>query len=277
MPNVKINTPWLFMVNAGALGDIVAATPTLKYAIENIWNKPDSIYNVMIKEYFIPLLHFVPISRIRILGKEGFESKIATTAVWLNDIKDSPNGPTADINPLRMSLIDYASIKLLGTVLPLEHKNYPKISTNGTNISKFKLPERYVCICATEVNKNRALPAAEIVKLSEYLLSVGITPVYLGKSERPFETFGAGTQYGVAPKAIPGVIDLIDKTSLLEAAKVMAKSECVVGADTGLIHLAACSDVRIILLLYDCQTRSQNACTPQSIRMELCTNCSRFG
>ena len=39
----RTGTPWGFILNSGAIGDIVAATPVIKFAVEKIWNNSEAI------------------------------------------------------------------------------------------------------------------------------------------------------------------------------------------------------------------------------------------
>jgi len=242
MTNVR-HDPYCFIINAGALGDSLSAAPALKYAIENIFT--NGKYEVMLHDYLRPLFPFIPEENVIYFGK-GKDLSEPHIVVHYYDVIDSPTGPTANLNPLRMSLTDYSSIKLLGLLLKDEDKNYPKLPLDNIDISKFELPENYACILTTALHKNRSLPRTDVYRIANYLLKKGITPVFMGKATRIIDTFGSTPRYGVSPPAKEGMIDLVDKTSLMEAAKVMSNAICVVGADTGLIHLAATTDVPII-------------------------------
>jgi len=89
--------------------------------------------------------------------------------------------------------------------------------------------------------ENRAMLASTFNGIKDYLISRGITPVFLGNDKVGTRkvSFEAGYDYR-------GGIDLRGKTTLLEAAKVMSKSEVVVGLDNGLLHLAATTEAPIV-------------------------------
>ena len=239
----KKNDPYCWIINAGALGDSISATPALKWAIENIFVNGD--YYVMLHDYLRPLFHFIPEENIIYFGK-GKDLTEPHCVVHYYDVIKTDTGPSATLNPLRMSLTDYSSIKLLGLILKDEDKNYPKMPLDNVDISKFELPEKYACILTTSLHKNRSLPRTDVYRIANYLIKKGITPVFMGKATRIIDTFGSTPRYGTSPPTKEGMLDLVDKTTIVEAAKVMAGAICVVGADTGLIHLAATTDVPII-------------------------------
>ena len=235
--------PHIFILNAEALGDIISTRPALKYAVENIFTV--ATYAVMMHRQFRFLFPFIPEDNVFYFGAEK-RFDFQPIVVYMYDQIPSNVPLSAFLNPLRMSLIDYSSVKLLGTLLPDEHKNYPKLELDWVDITKFKLPSRYACILPTVLHKNRGLPRVEAYRIANHLIKKGITPIFLGKNTSIIDTFNKSKYSSISPPANDGTIDLIDKTSLPEATKIMAGAEYVIGVDTGLIHLAACTDVKII-------------------------------
>ena len=235
--------PHCFILNAGALGDTIASTPVLKYAIENLFT--DGKYQVMMHEHYRCLFPFIPDENIFYFGV-GKNLHEPYVVVYMYDQIPSNVPLSAFLNPLRMTLIDYSSVKLLGMLLHDEHRSYPKLDLSSTDISKFKLPEKYVCLLPTILHKNRGLPQNTSYRLAYHFQKRGMTPVFLGKNTTITDTFNKSTYSSRSPTAGQGMIDLIDQTSILEAAKIMEGSQCVFGMDTGLIHLAAMTDVKIV-------------------------------
>lgn len=242
MENTK-HKPHCFILNAEALGDIIATVPAMKYAAEQVFI--DGKYQIMMHKQFRFLFPFIPEDNIFYFGKEKHLHE-PYVLVYLYD-QIPPNVPlSAFLNPLRMLLIDYASVKLLGILLPENHRNYPRIPLNDIDVSKFNLPTRYACILSTILHKNRGMPRIEVYRIAHHLVKQGITPVFIGKNTTINDTFNRSQYSSVSTPAKEGMIDLVDATSLQEAAKIMADAECVIGIDTGLIHLASCTDVKII-------------------------------
>lgn len=111
---------------------------------------------------------------------------------------------------------------------------------------QFNLPEKYAVITTGVTTNSRKVKPAYWNMIIEYVVSKGLTPVFLGKSvtqtgnARNIHTeWGAGTRFDLG-------MDLRDKTSLMEAAAVMSRAQLVVGHDNGLLHLAACTEVPIV-------------------------------
>ena len=239
----QLTTPHVFILNAGSVGDTIASLPVLKYAADNIFK--DGKYKIMTHEHLRPLFQFIPEDNVIYFGK-GMELTEPHVVMYYYNVENPEYQGISGFNNLKMSLVDYVSVKFLSKLLPEEHKNYPKLDLSDVDISEFNLPEKYVCILSTSLHKNRSLPRADVYRIANYLIKQGITPVFMGKSTRIIDTFGATPRYGISPPAKEGMLDLVDKTTIMQAAKVMSNAMAVVGADTGLIHLAACTDVKIV-------------------------------
>ena len=241
------NEPIVFINNAGALGDCVATTPVIKYAIENIW--ANGKYRLMVNDYFKCLFPFVPEDKFLPMTKHSLVYGVFGDERYgwkmLNDSIVALDGHASGlISGEKMSLIDYASVKFLGKVLPESAKKYPKLNLENVDIDRFNLPEKYACIVSVTAHKIRRIPDEEQEKIVKWLIKNGITPVYVGKSEREVAVTQLGDTYGKT--FVSKGINLIDKTSILECAKVMSKAVCVIGADTGLVHLAGMTDVPVL-------------------------------
>lgn len=116
---------------------------------------------------------------------------------------------------------------------------YPKL-----NLEKQKNPKdgegRYAVLCAGYTTKMRRWPPKVFNAVAQYLRGRGITPVALGQKyvgDRP--TNFSGFDFKL-------VEDLRNKTTLLEAAKVIEEADLIIGLDNGLLHLAGMTDTPII-------------------------------
>jgi ADP-heptose:LPS heptosyltransferase len=124
--------------------------------------------------------------------------------------------------------------------LPNElYDTYQNTVDPGTYTSTQKI---YAVITTNAVTEVRRLPSKTINELIEYFLSKNITPVFLGKKEMHTTHRSSASDDINFHKGI----DLREKTSLMEAACVLANAKIVVGLDNGLLHLACCSDVPIV-------------------------------
>lgn len=119
----------------------------------------------------------------------------------------------------------------------------PKILGNEADISRLSLPDNYVVVTTEATSPIRKLSARAINEICEHLISRGVTPVFLGKREL-MSDYKATADENISTI---GVMDLREKTSLLEAACVLARAQAVVGLDNGLLHLASCSRVPVVM------------------------------
>jgi hypothetical protein len=127
-------------------------------------------------------------------------------------------------------------------VVPDGYARMPVIRGDEVSLARYELPKRYVVVTTEATSIVRRMKADEINKLCEYLKGRGYLPVFLGKGELAHD-YVAYSDNGVR---VNGVYDLRERTTLLEAACILAKSSLVCGVDNGLLHLASCSRVPVI-------------------------------
>lgn len=130
---------------------------------------------------------------------------------------------------------------------------------------KFDLPDKYVVLTPGAVSENRMVPGHYWNPIVDYVVSKGMTPVFLGKtqmSEKNIVKFPDGCDYDKG-------MDLRDDTSMLEAAWVMKHAVASLGFDNGLIHLAACTDASIIAGYGSVHPRERRAYRPAGKWIEL--------
>lgn len=228
--NTEIKTdPTAYVINSDALGDIIACLAPLKYAVDTYHESGQ--YLVYILMEFKDLFFFVPKDKLRSIETDPLESYYVQNFLNLH-----VSGQR--IHPLRIKLSDYASLNLMTRILPLDKLNYLKIPLGGVDLSKkFQLDfTKSVVISPLYKDDNRRLANSEIIKICDYLVEQGITPVLLGKASEKYKNFEL-------PKTC---LNLINRTTLPEAAKIMSLCKAVVGVDCGLIHLAGMTDAPII-------------------------------
>lgn len=238
---IKYMNPHCITVVPSAMGDTIGALPIVKYAYEKIFKKDD--LKIYIQPYFRDLFWFVADEHIRFY--DGNYPKFDTFHKFINYVDENKDMKNQKLLAQRLSLVDFASLRLFSILLQGEDKNYVKLPIENTDISKFELPEKYVCILSIRNFENRSLPEKTIDDLVNYFLDKGITPVLLGKTSKEVYA-GKSKSYGYHYGEKKGVINLVNKTSIYEVAKVMNESICVIGADTGLTHVAGMTDAKVI-------------------------------
>lgn len=110
----------------------------------------------------------------------------------------------------------------------------------------FNLPDKYVVVTVGKTTNSRKVKAEYWNHVIEHVVDRGLTPVFLGKAiTETGNPRNIVTEFDKGLKLDLG-INLLDKTSLLQAAAIMSKAQAVVGHDNGLLHLAGCTDVPIV-------------------------------
>jgi hypothetical protein len=226
----------IYCLNSAAVGDLIASTPSIKYAIDNFHKKTE--YFIGIHEHFKCLFPFVPEDRF-IEVKASYDKSFAVRHLNMLGV----GGMNCKLTPSRLKLTDYASIGLLGRTLPDYQTKY--ISLPKVNVDHFGVDfSKAVILITTFRDKQRSILGSELVKIAEYVQAKGFTPVYVGKTGAIsiWKTNLAKTDF-----EYPGFgVDLMNKTSLLELASIMGQAKAVVGMDSGPVHLAFTTDVPVV-------------------------------
>ena len=236
--------PFCFMLNSLALGDVIAAVPTIKYMIDNYYTDP-STYMVVAKEMFKPLFSFVPDKNFR-----SFEDNKANWGIppgWaIGAINQKIQAGTGIVRntPKSIHLGQFAALKLVDKLLDKELLNY--IPLPKVDITKFGIDfNKAVIIVSSYRDLTRMWKSDYILEVASWLRLMDKTPVFIGKTDMNMDTHlipktslpNDVSEYGV---------DLRNKTSILELASIMAESLAVIGLDSGPIHLAGTTSVPII-------------------------------
>lgn len=233
---IKMN----FVFINGGMGDYLAwIQPILWLATQATWIKGKLICPIYLKEvaqYFL----------------KGTGWDVA-------HYKEMENIPAGDETPCRGPLVlQNESLNATGAHLstcgwvyftnkeraPAGWDSYPQFKAE--DLEAIPLPEslqgkKYAVLTTGITTPSRHIPGNYWNPILEHLVSKGITPVFLGKSV--VETGNAKnihTEFDRSVRYELG-IDLRDKTTIIEAASVMHRAECVIGHDNGLLHLAGCT------------------------------------
>lgn len=244
LPKLNIN----FLLNTGGLGDNICTLPVMKYIMDHYpWVTP----YLYVPDYFLPLVrNMLPdiISRPFSKAEKVFNGNWAARQTLLKG-HDS----------LSTHLVDYNFHSLANKQVEDKYKNYLKLDTDRISISKFKLPEEYVVITTGFTAKIREFLPEKVNAIVQYLNDRNMPVVFLGSRQA---NAGAGVNdilgsFNADIDYTKG-INLVDKTSLLEAGKIIACSKTIIGLDNGLMHLAGCTDVPIIGAFTSVEPRLRN-------------------
>lgn len=179
--------------------------------------------------------------------------KTVTVAGYVDMVKDYDKNLTTKTtawggvtSPMKIHCLDYAFLKLCDEIPAIEHKNYLQISPDEIDTDGMTLPKDYVVITTGYTAKVRKFKDIEVNKIVPWCKAKGIEVVFLGQTQT--NTGSAHIIKGAFDKNINYTtgVNLIDKTTLLQAAKIMGNAVAVVGVDNGLLHVAGCTQVNII-------------------------------
>jgi len=144
-------------------------------------------------------------------------------------------------------LVDHAFHVLVNREVEIEHKNYCKLNLKRIKINKYNLPEKYVVMTTGFTAEVRQFYPEYINKICKFIKESGYEVVFLGSDNVKIGGMADNVKGNFAEEIDFSIgYNLINKTSLLEAGKIIANSKCIVGLDNGLLHLAGCTEVPII-------------------------------
>lgn len=214
-----------------ALGDMICWLPAIRYVAEN--------YNFVMGHLVIPSF-FTPIASSVLRQYPHWrihENRIPDRLLDGVALKEQMLLP---INATGAHLVDLGFIYFCHLSPPPEGEDfYPELDLSDVEIAP--LPDRYVVMTPIMEAATRTMPAATYNGICDYLISKGITPIHLGKTDMAQRDLKLNPEYDLSKG-----INLLDSTSLLEAARIMKESLMVIGIDNGLLHLAGMTDATIL-------------------------------
>lgn len=230
------------------LGDCIQRMPALFYMYDNA---PHVSMYVFVYDYLQTLFEHTfrnERDRIHIMPISAYEGWVERD--WCKSL------PYVDYTPKQVSaskthLTEYGFMEVLKRVPQRgELWNIPKADLTEVDISKYNLPKDYGVLTTGVTSPVRAWPPQETMDVAKFMLQIGITPVYLGKTHNDLGKI-EGTQKTVeanfSEEAIhPKGIDLRGSTGLLEALKVISEAKFIAGVDNGLLNLAYMTDTPVI-------------------------------
>lgn len=221
----------------GGLGDHMASLVAIDYILKNYtWLR----VLIWVPDYLLDFAkHVLPknsvINNYSNMSRHYDNKKPTKTTAW--------DGITS---PMKIHCLDYAFLKLCDENPSVDQKNYLQINPSKILINKFYVPDKYVVITTGYTAEVREFPAASVNGVVSYVKSKGYDVVFLGQTST--KTGSTHTIRGKFDESIDFTqgVNLIDKTSLLEAARIMHGASAVIGVDNGLLHLAGCTQIPIV-------------------------------
>lgn len=226
------------LLTDGGVGDMIASMVVVDYIHKTY---PHVNLLVWVPDY---ILQFAQ-NLLPNLSVRDFTSAIKKYNSSLPGISTRWNGRHSG---MKVHLVDYSFHMLCDEHVDNTKKNYLKANLDKVNFAPVSLARRdkYVVMTTGFTAPNREFKSDYVNEVVDYIRSLDYQVVFLGKKQA--ET---GTKHIIKGQFSDKIdftkgFNLIDKTTLLQAAKIMSQAKAVVGLDNGLLHVAACTDVPIV-------------------------------
>ncbi len=146
------------------------------------------------------------------------------------------------INATGAHLLDLGFIYFMQMTPPPDGADiYPELDLSNEVLPPKLRGKKFIVMTPVIGAVTRMMPVKTYNKIVDYIVNIGLTPVHLGKSEMLNRSLTINEGYDLTKG-----INLIDETTLKEAALIMKCAEMVVGIDNGLLHLAGMTDATIL-------------------------------
>jgi len=228
------------VMNQGGLGDMITRLPVLTYVLKNY---PHIMMDVYWYNYFLSFAKRVIPDSPQINHRSMDDVNLFSPYPYTTVIDFKPHY----ISSLAMHLISHAFLTLLDRNPQLNECNYPQLAPSAPNTPP-NLPPNYVVVTTGYTSATRHWKGKyvnDFVRLVKQKLELDV--VFLGKADSALNaTVSVKADFDDTVDYTQG-LDLRDKTTLFEAVEVMRGARAVVGLDNGLTHLAATTDVPIVM------------------------------
>jgi autotransporter strand-loop-strand O-heptosyltransferase len=224
----------LYLIHCYGLGDILATTPSLRKLSKAYEEKIDVVTH-----------------NAEIFKNNPYVNKIFSWNENIDEVKKGyEDGDVHDIiggYQLNHSFdIRALHAKYLGFGLLPEEMEYDFIPDKYEDLN---LPLNYICIHPAFNWESRTWPQEKWQELINSLIELGHKIVITGKSEKQPEIGNwQKIKYIFKFKENPNLIDLSEKANLSQTWHIINRAEKFITMDTGLLHLAGCTNTEIVQL-----------------------------
>lgn len=220
------------------MGDYICFLPALEYIVDTYKHIEARVF---CPDFILPIVKHVLGTRAEVQSIKNFNP--GDVRVFPTIVPD----PRVPPNHAAMHLVDLGFVIFANMAKAPDKKYYfySRLQSDMIPVTqKMHTLGKYAVITpmATKGVDNRRMTPKLFHKLKNACLDYGINPVLLGKTDM------TGTHKATAHSDfnLKECINLMDRTSLLETAKIIANAKFVVGIDNGLLHLAGMTDTPLI-------------------------------
>lgn len=233
----KRETDVLFYVQSDGIGDTLAATPVLRYFCEQFGNRKVDVWTQR-PEVFERNPHVAKIHTDHNPQVDFFTQwpRLNIKQTFIRG--DKPEGK---VRHYHAPLVDYCAINALSCTLQSKDKHFEfVISDEAKAFAAAIVCQRgpAVVLHPSDTWKTRRMPRESWVAICKALVKHGMTPIIVGAATRDRDPLRLGE--------IGGVVDLVDKTSLVQTIALMDAAKAVITLDAGSICMAGCTDTPIV-------------------------------
>ncbi|MCA9339388.1 MAG: hypothetical protein KDA17_00580 [Candidatus Saccharibacteria bacterium] len=216
-----------------AMGDMICWLSAIKYAADN--------YNFVRGHLIVPNF-FLGIAANVLHGYDNWEIHADSVPKKLQGGLPLKQQVLHPINATGAHLVDLGYMYFMNITTPVDGGLYPELNWEDTDVElpKKLRGEKYVVMTPVIGAITRMMPAETYNGIVDHVLSMGLTPVHLGRRTMQGRNLVVREDYDLSG------IDLLDQTTLKEAAWIMKHALVTVGIDNGLLHLAAMTDASIV-------------------------------
>ena len=242
-----------FVLNHGALGDVITSLPAIIHA--RLSHNDRLKLKVWCPSWQMDLIaHLLkPYGEFEILDFNAFPLKKAQREDW-------DGGPTS-LNQMlhnthtrnRVHMVDYAFGCLIDARPEnMSQRSYPTLASLGDA----QVPGKYVVFPIGATSDNKLFKAAVMAPIMDWCNDNGYTVVIVGTKtshtmvevgDKVLEPVVLRDEADKLPALTPvPLVDLREKTTLLQLRDVLGHAAAVVGVDGGTLHLAGTTDTNIV-------------------------------
>ena len=245
-----------FIMNNAALGDMITSLPAVIFAMQNV--SPEVKLTVYVPPWQVDLVaHLLaPYGKITVGSLNDVPMKIEDRREAWPESSVSMNGAIQNTHTRnRVHMVDHAFNFLLDSRPEnMAQRNYPTAAPLGDY--RVSTPSPYVVFPIGATSDNKLLKAAVMAPIMQWCMDQGYTVVIVGtKMSHTRVQMGdkLGEQLVIRDEVdkLPAdifsrVLDMREKTTLLELRDLLGNAAAVAGIDGGTIHLAGTTDVPIV-------------------------------
>jgi ADP-heptose:LPS heptosyltransferase len=241
-----------FVLNHAALGDMISSLPAIVFARQfynermkmHVWVPPWQMD--LVRHLLAPYGEFTIKDFLTFPVKYEERCKVIEGAI-------SYNAPMFDTHTrCRVHMVDFA-FNFLINARPenMVQRSYPTAAPLGPRV----IDEPYVVFPVGATSDNKLFRASVMGPIMRWCQSNGYKVVVVGTKTSHTQTEIDGVLKPVVlrdqhdllpPDVVAGIIDVREKTTLLELRDILGHAAAVVGVDGGTLHLAGTTEVPIV-------------------------------